>query len=136
MSKSIIFSVLLILLGGCNMFPYQSTYKKELKSSAIIYQQKPVMYIARERKMFFIRLVLRENDVFTITTDGFYGCGTYKIVTDSIYLHYFNTEKIKSKRDFVTFNLKDSTAKFRTFLSNNVENLKIMPLKPTLGNFL
>ena len=134
MNKFIFLLIPLTILGGCYMFPYQSAYKKELKESIIIYRQKPIMYIARERKMFFIRLVLRENSVFTIVLDGFYGCGTYKVSADSIYLQYFNTEKIKGKKDIVTFNLKDSTAKFQTFLSKNVENLKVMPLKPPLGD--
>lgn len=129
MNRVALFLTLFILISGCYMFPYQKYYKKEINDSEVINQQKPVMYISRSRKMNFIRLALRENDVFTILSDDFYGCGSYKISNDTIYLNYFETIKLKNKKDIVIFNLKDSTAYFHTFLSKEVENLKILPIQ-------
>lgn len=125
MNKIIFLSIL--FFSGCYLFPYQDYYKNEIKASGVIYKQKPIMYIARERKMFFIRILIREKDVFTLTTDGFYGCGIYKISNDSITLKYFDTDKIKGKQDTIIFNMKDSTAQFKTFLSPQIEILRIIP---------
>jgi hypothetical protein len=97
------------------MFPYQRTFKNLLKDSAVIYQQKPIMCLARERKRNFIRLALRERQVFTIFTDGFYGCGTYKMSNDTVFLQYFEHKLSKSYQDFVILNVKDSTAQIHWF---------------------
>jgi hypothetical protein len=127
MNKVITYCCFLFLLNSCNIFPYQSTYKKDIKASEIIYKQKPIMYIARERKMFFVRLLIREHDVFTLTTDTDYGCGTYKKSNDTIYLNYFNTEKLKNRKGLVVINLRDSTATLKNDWSKKEENLKIIP---------